>query len=325
MSAAMSSYTSSSSSSYNMPMYGSGSSMSSSSYDSCVQQCVAQFGQPSSMGMSSSSSSTTQGSSGTGATHTVIVAPTKGVLRYVPFAVNASVGDTVKFMWNAGPHTVTKSSALDVCNKTDAQAFASGAQNASFVFTQVVNDTNPIFYYCGIPGHCQKGMFGVINPGNAIAQPSSVDNMLGALAANNSATAASWAATKNITGAASSWGGGIDLSGMAGWAQNAMAENVLFTRAVMAANPSAIKNGQLDLGSIDLASLMTPPDVAALAASSTATTTNASSVAAPSSAAPAQTSAPTTNNATAKSGAGALTSPRAAVALVAVAAAFFAL
>lgn len=35
---------------------------------------------------------------GTGATHTVVVAPTKGVLRYVPFAVNASVGDTVRFM-----------------------------------------------------------------------------------------------------------------------------------------------------------------------------------------------------------------------------------
>jgi len=49
-----------------------------------------------------------------GATHTVIVAPTQGILRYVPFVVNASVGDTINFMWNANNHTVTKSSQLAV-------------------------------------------------------------------------------------------------------------------------------------------------------------------------------------------------------------------
>lgn len=266
------------------------------------------------------------GSSGSGATHTVIVAPTKGVLRYVPFAVNASVGDTVMFKWMAGPHTVTKSSILDVCNKTDNAPFASGAQNASFVFTQVVNDTNPIFYYCGVPTHCQKGMFGIINPPNALAQPSSVDNMVSAVASNNSATAAAWASTKNFTGPASTWGGGIDISGMSGWAQSAMVENVMFTRSVMAANPNAIQNGQLDLGSIDLANLMIPPDVAALAASTGTTSATPSSAASPAaSAAASGASSPTNNGAASKNGAGALASPRVAVAFVAVAAAFFAL
>jgi len=48
----------------------------------------------------------------------VIVAPTQGVLRYVPFAINASVGDTVMFMWGANNHTVTKGSQLGICNKT---------------------------------------------------------------------------------------------------------------------------------------------------------------------------------------------------------------
>jgi plastocyanin len=73
------------------------------------------------------------GSSGSGMTHTVIVAPTQGVLRYVPFALNASVGDTIKFMWGANNHTVTKSSELTPCNKTSDQPFASGEQNQSFV------------------------------------------------------------------------------------------------------------------------------------------------------------------------------------------------
>lgn len=93
------------------------------------------------------------GSSGTGVTHTVIVAPSQGVLRYVPFAVNASVGDTVMFMWGANNHTVTKSSELTPCNKTSDSPFASGEQNAGFVFEQVVNDTNPVYFYCGTPGH----------------------------------------------------------------------------------------------------------------------------------------------------------------------------
>lgn len=99
------------------------------------------------------SSSDSGSSGGNGVTHTVIVAPTQGVLRYVPFATNASVGDTIHFVWNANVHTVTKSSELQVCNKTSDAPFASGSHNKSFTFDQVVNDTNPIFYYCGTPGH----------------------------------------------------------------------------------------------------------------------------------------------------------------------------
>jgi plastocyanin len=62
----------------------------------------------------SAPSATTTATSGSGCTHTVIVAPTQGVLRYVPFAINASVGDTIAFVWNANKHTVTKSSELAV-------------------------------------------------------------------------------------------------------------------------------------------------------------------------------------------------------------------
>ena len=63
-----------------------------------------------------------------GATHTVIVAPTQGVLRYVPFVVNVSIGDTVNFVWNANNHTVTKSSQLAV-----SLAISSSALKISWV------------------------------------------------------------------------------------------------------------------------------------------------------------------------------------------------
>jgi plastocyanin len=99
-----------------------------------MTECVVQFGPPSSASMPPPSEMTaSSGSSGPGATHTVWVAPTQGVLRYVPFALNASVGDTVKFIWGANKHTVTKSSELSLCNKTGDAPFTSGVQNQTFV------------------------------------------------------------------------------------------------------------------------------------------------------------------------------------------------
>lgn len=139
---------------------------------------------PSTASSSDSGSSGYGGSSGSGATHTIIVAPTQGVLRYVPFATNASVGDTIKFMWNANMHTVTKSSELEICNKTSDAPFASGVQNKSFVFTQVVNSTDPTFFYCGVPTHCQKGMFGIINPPSALTASTSVASMMPSIVSN---------------------------------------------------------------------------------------------------------------------------------------------
>lgn len=93
-------------------------------------ECVATYG---SAPVSYKPTATNTANYGTGATHTVIVAPTQGVLRYIPFAVNATVGDTIKFMWGANNHTVTKSSALLPCNRSGDALFASGTQNKDFV------------------------------------------------------------------------------------------------------------------------------------------------------------------------------------------------
>jgi len=328
------SQSSSASQSYSAPAYGSGNNnWGGSGYDNCVQQCMASYGAPAyqyqpTPAYSSGGSTGT----GTGATHTVIVAPSQGILRYVPFALNASVGDTVLFKWNANDHTVTKSSALTPCNKTSDQPFASGTQNQSFQFTQVVNSTDPVWFYCGTPGHCQKGMFGVLNPPNAWGSGSSVGMMAGQMAQNNSDMAAMWSYMNNMTQGndnAANWGSGIDLQSMPNWAQQDMVENVMYTRNFLAANKDVLQsNGTINLNGP--APLMFPADMsqALNAAASSAPASAASSTAASgSTAAPYASTTPSSAAAAAnsKNGAGSLTSPKVLIGFMAVAATLFAL
>jgi len=253
-----------------------GSGYTPSSYDSCVQQCMASYAPPPSMVTATPSypAGYDNGASGPGATHTVYVAPEQGVLRYVPFAVNASVGDTVRFIWGAGPHTVTKSSQFNLCNATSDQPFKSGMQNKSFVFDQVVNDTNPTFYYCGVPNHCEKGMFGVINPPNAEPGASNTAQGWGSMMAmNNSDVSAQWSYTmmntQNVS-AASTWGGNMDITAMSTdpQAQLAIVQNMMFTRLVMAQNDKYITPGGGFNPDVS-AGLSVPMDPAKLSANST--------------------------------------------------------
>lgn len=322
-----SSYDKSSPPSYSPSNYGSGSAnWNMGGYDSCVQQCIAQFGAPSSMYMPPEATASA-GSYGNGATHTVWVAPTQGVLRYVPFALNASVGDTVKFIWGANNHTVTKSSQLDLCNKTSDALFTSGTQNKTFVFTQVVNDTNPTFYYCGTPTHCQKGMFGIINPPNAFGQPSSAGMMMPTLAGQNPSTEAAMQYASNCTASqpmAAAWGTSMDMSKMPSWAASYAAENIMYTQSFLAMNPEVMSDKGVDLAPLASNPIMIPTDVASAVRLSNGDGSSSSS----SSAAAEPSSSTSSNSAASKggsNGAGALSSPRVAVALVAVAAAFFAL
>jgi plastocyanin len=274
-------------------MYGSGSS-NWGGYDDCVSQCIASFGAPPAS-YTPTATGGVMGASGSGATHTVIVAPTQGVLRYVPFAVNASVGDTIKFMWGANNHTVTKSSALTPCNKTSDALFNTGRQDKGFTFTQVVNDTNPTFFYCGTPGHCQKGMFGIINPPSALGAPTSVSGMMQSLGANNSDVSAYASYTTKTTAnniRAAGWGGNIDMSSLPDWSRSFVAENVLYTRNFLASNSEVLQeNGFIDLSTSGSTPLMIPQDISAVLANNVPAT--ASSPATPST--PATTSAPTPN------------------------------
>lgn len=230
-----------------MPTHGSGSSnWKPSPYDDCVQQCMNKYAPPPAKytpppPTNTDGGSGSAGGKGTGATHTVIVAPTKGVLRYVPFAVNASVGDTVLYRWGAGPHTVTMGSTLEVCNKSASpNTFASGMQNAGFEYTVVVNDTKPLFVYCAVAGHCQKGMFGVVNPPMAApGAPSALNAMMKNLVQNSSDLAALQSDTnmKTTGNAAATWGSMFDTSKFPEESHMSLAENVLLTRQTLALNP----------------------------------------------------------------------------------------
>jgi len=111
-------------------------------------------------------------------TLTVLVG--NGNLTYIPNELTANVGDTVQFQWTIGFHTVTQAVGVDAaCIKSPDGFTASGNQSAPFSWSIVVNDTKPIWFYCGIPTHCQKGMFGVINgPPGAILK-ANTDPMAG--------------------------------------------------------------------------------------------------------------------------------------------------
>jgi plastocyanin len=316
--------------------YGSGSNYwGGSGYEDCVNQCIAEFG--GSTGGGSYQATTTAGSygpTGTGATHTVLVAPSKGVFRMLPFATNASVGDTIEFRWGADNHTVTKSSQLLPCNKSSADpVFASGEQNDGFIYHQVVNDTAPIFYYCGTPGHCEQGMFGIINPPTtAPGAPSSVGGMMQMMAANDSNLAAFAGYTSNLTSnneAAKNWGGAIDLAGLPEWSHPYVMTNVLFSRGVFAMNPEVLQaDNTADLSSAATTPLMLPVDMSGALNAATASQQDPSSgdaAAQTPAAAAASDPAPSAQPSTKSSGASSVASPRLLVAAAVVVATIFAL
>ncbi|KAF7793024.1 hypothetical protein EIP86_004129 [Pleurotus ostreatoroseus] len=270
--------TSTYSASSSMMTYGSGSySWGGSGYDDCINQCVAEFGTPPPSWTPPPSTTTYTGS---GAVHTVIVAPMQGVLRFVPPFINASVGDTVHFEWHANNHTVTKSSELELCNKTSNAPFASGEQNSGFTFDQVVNDTNPVFYYCGTPGHCQKGMFGVINPpAGFVGSPETVDAMMPSMVSNSSTLSAMMSYANSLNGSASamSWGGAVNMSAFPAWSQSYVMENVLYARALFAKNPDIMgADGKVDM-SAGGNPIQFPQDLAAVISSNAAVSNDASS------------------------------------------------
>lgn len=111
----------------------------------------------------------------TGVTHTV-VAGLGGALVFDPDNVVAEVGDIVEWHFLPKNHSVAQSSFGQPCVPLDNGAsssslsFFSGFQptaegQAPDVFQVVVEDDEPIWYYCAqtTGDHCQNGMAGVIN------------------------------------------------------------------------------------------------------------------------------------------------------------------
>lgn len=136
---------------------------------SLVLGALAQYGG----GSPSSSTTSTQSPTSTSSTPGVqtVTLGDDNKLAFSPDSIKADVGSTIEFQFYPPIHSVTQSSFNSPCAPlANGAGFWSGAitttgdgTNAN-VFTLVINDTNPIWFYCATIGHCESGMVGVINP-----------------------------------------------------------------------------------------------------------------------------------------------------------------
>jgi plastocyanin len=120
--------------------------------------------------------------SSTGNTIEVVVGGAGGNLSFTPSRVSASPRDTIKFIFQVKNHTVIQSSfaapCLPMTNKTTGQrtGFNSGffpvaADATNFpTWSLTINDTSPIWAYCGQSGHCGAGMVFAVNSDESSGQ-----------------------------------------------------------------------------------------------------------------------------------------------------------
>lgn len=145
---------------------------------SLLPLALAQYGSPdqeSSTTKSATPAAATSPSS-SGTIHKVTVGA-NNQLAFSPNSFTAAIGDSIEFHFFPPAHSVVRSSFTQPCAPVNASAFFSGPTTTTSgenknVFTVKVNTTDPIWFYCGFPGHCQAGMAGVVNPpaGETIAQ-----------------------------------------------------------------------------------------------------------------------------------------------------------
>ncbi|KAM3514351.1 hypothetical protein MY11210_002026 [Beauveria gryllotalpidicola] len=143
-------------------------------------------------------------------------------LKFWPEKVEAEPGSMVQFQFLAGNHTLTQSdfdhpckpirefnpSAMGIFSAFQPVA-ASAAQNEIPVFTIMVNDTKPMWFFCSQGPHCQKGMVMVINENTTGNSTRSLENYRLSAAktegggSNGSSTTPSGAEGSATTGSAS--------------------------------------------------------------------------------------------------------------------------
>ncbi|KAB8239033.1 cupredoxin domain-containing protein [Aspergillus alliaceus] len=116
---------------------------------------------------SSASHTTTSSTSAPSAIHSVDVG--EDGFTFDPDTLAVSPGGKVEFHFYPGNHSVVQAAFSRPCHPLSESNFFSGFIPATDgespeVFTLTVNDTKPIWYYCGQVGHYQDGMVGVINP-----------------------------------------------------------------------------------------------------------------------------------------------------------------
>lgn len=98
----------------------------------------------------------------------VLVGP-DSQLEFIPNDIIAPVGSKIEFLFNPKNHSVIQSSFAKPCQPLANGFFSSFVPTtetpASTTFTVTVENSNPIWFYCGqtTGNHCQSGMVGSIN------------------------------------------------------------------------------------------------------------------------------------------------------------------
>lgn len=324
------------------PIYGSGSGGWQVSYSDCVQQCVVSHPMPGTVVHippqehqvpMSDGSVVVQPSAGTevapqastGVTHDIVIEAAAGVLRAAPAFVKANQGDVVRFVFANGQHQIVESSVIAPCNAT-VGGFDSGLQSAGGTFSFVVPDSAPRFFFSNVEGECAKGLFGGINAatGNEDSQ-TTVSALMPKWAESNADIAAALGATSKLAVQTPglNWGNSIDVKDVPTELHGQVAENVLFTRAMIARNPEMVdKTGQFNptdevVVPVDFATLISVANAGGYPTTATKDTTDAGEAPVAVNAAAAPTDSPTTD------GAGSILSSRAAYAAVALIGALF--
>ncbi|MCJ1413159.1 hypothetical protein MMC19_007263 [Ptychographa xylographoides] len=103
----------------------------------------------------------------------VKVSNANGTLVFTPNSITAAVGSLVQYQFYPMNHSVVRANFQNPCVPIanvmpSTPGLFSGFQPTTGlttpVYTILINDTMPIWYYCSQGMHCQAGMVGVINP-----------------------------------------------------------------------------------------------------------------------------------------------------------------
>ena len=101
------------------------------------------------------------------------VAVGQGGFVFVPDTVNISVGDTVRWTWATGGHSVTSGDPCTVngqfCSPNNMNCAAGALSNTGFVYEFTFAQAGSFSYFCF--AHCAFGMTGVVNVSAASPTP----------------------------------------------------------------------------------------------------------------------------------------------------------
>ncbi|KAJ9664702.1 hypothetical protein H2198_000048 [Neophaeococcomyces mojaviensis] len=154
----------------------------------------------------------------------VTVGDNNGTLKFFPENIQAEVGSIVQFQFYPKNHTITESSFAAPCMPMAANltsptrpgqrsGFVPVSADTQFrpVYNMLINDTKPIWIFCGQAPHCQKGMAMVVNqnmssPDKTLEKYKAAAAQLplpGAPSSSASASASGFATTSVVSSSAS--------------------------------------------------------------------------------------------------------------------------